>query len=78
MSKIQEILKQWKEDSKADGVLQFKYSYLDGTLWLYTHYCGYYIGRAGTLVDKYRAILQKEIVGFTELKFTETDYYYIA
>lgn len=77
MRKISDILKQWKYESKAEGILQFHYSYSTGILTLCTSYPGWFIGRAGILIDKYRNVLKSEINGFTEINFIETNSWYI-
>lgn len=76
MKQIYEILKEWKKESGAKGVIQFKYSCLTGNLTIYTSYPGWLIGKAGLLVEKYRNILKEKIIGFKSLEIVETDYYY--
>jgi ribosomal protein S3 len=77
MKQIYEILKEWKEESKAGGVIQFKYDYRTGELTIYTSYPGWLIGRAGCCVNKYSDILKEQIPSFKSLKIIETDYYFI-
>lgn len=72
--KIQKILKDWKAESGADRVIQFKYR--DGILTIYSSQPGLLIGRSGVIVNKYRQIFAKELYDFKELKFVETDYYW--
>ena len=73
---IKEILKQWKEESGAKGVIQFKY-FIDGTLTIYSAYSGYLIGKEGHLVNKYKEILKELLHDFNSIKFEETNYHYV-
>jgi hypothetical protein len=77
MRKIREILKQWKLECGAKGVVQFKYSYIDGVLKIFTAYPGYFIGKAGVYTTKYSDILKNTITGFKRVNFEETDHYCI-
>lgn len=77
MRRLSEILKQWKDESGSRGILQFKYLHSNGMLLLCTPYPGWFIGKYGALVDKYRNILKSEISEFTDIQFVETDSWYI-
>jgi hypothetical protein len=77
MRKIREILRQWKLECGAKGVAQFKYSYTDGVLTIFTPYPGYFIGRAGVYTTKYSDILKDAVTGFKQIKFEETSPYCI-
>ena len=72
--RIQKIIKEWKKESGATRMIQFKYR--DGILTIYSSQPGYLIGRAGIIVDKYRKVFEKELFDFKEIKFEETDYYW--
>ena len=71
---IQKILKEWKHESGAKRVIQFKYR--NGILSIYTSEPGYMIGKAGCLVDKYQRIIKKEMSDFERVEITETDNYW--
>jgi len=78
MKYVAEIIKQWKKESGAEGVVQFKYNYTTNTLTIFTFYCGYLIGGAGRLVKKYEEILRNEVLhDLVGIEFKETDYYAI-
>lgn len=77
MSRIYDILKKWKDECGAKGVTQFKYSFLTGTLTIFTPFPGHFIGKAGCYMNKYIEIFKNEISSFNNIKFEETDYYYI-
>ena len=70
--KIIEILKQWKEESKCDSIIQFKYSYLKRNLTIYTYKVGYLIGKGGMYYDKYLDILTKEPFKLNDIDLVET------
>jgi len=60
------------------GVVQFKYNHTTNTLTIFTFYCGYLIGRAGSLIKKYEEILKNEVLpDLAKIEFEETDYYTI-
>ena len=68
---IQKVLKEWKQESGAKRVIQFRYR--DGILSIFTSEPGYMIGKAGCLVNKYEDILKNEFSDFTKVEFTETE-----
>lgn len=72
---IQRIIREWKKESKTTRVIQFQYK--RGILTIYTSQPGWLIGRRGVLVDKYFEIFKKELLDLKELKFEETDYYWV-
>lgn len=75
--KIQEILKEWKRESGATRVIQFKWEYLNESLIIYSSQCGILIGRGGIYYDKYLDILKKELSNLKAIEFKETDYYWV-
>lgn len=75
MKFIQEILKDWKEESGINRVVQ--YQYRSGVLTIYTSQPGWFIGVGGKLVDKYKNILKRDVPDFKELKFEETAWYWV-
>lgn len=78
MKYVADIIKQWKEESGAGGIVQFKYNHETKILTVFTYYCGYLIGKAGSLVNKYEEILRNEALPeLTGIEFKETDYYTI-
>jgi ribosomal protein S3 len=78
MEKIYEILKEWKTESKTNGVIQFNYSYRTGNLTIYTSYPGWFIGKAGCYFDKYTNMLKNQMSSFKSIKIIETNYYYVT
>lgn len=72
---IQDILKNWKEESESNRVVQ--YQYRSGILTIYTSQPGYFIGKGGKLFDKYEKILKREDPNFKELKIEETAWYWV-
>lgn len=69
---IQKILKDWKVESGASRVVQFRYR--EGILTIYTSQPGYLIGKAGCLVYKYEDIFKNKLRDFDKVSFVETDY----
>lgn len=72
---IRKILKAWKDESGATRIIQFQYK--NGILEIFTSQPGWLIGKGGALVYKYEQILKKELHDFKNLKFIETDYYWV-
>ena len=78
MKYVADIIKQWKEESGARGIVQFKYNHTTKILTMFTYYCGHLIGGAGSLVNKYEEILRNEVLPeLVKIEFKETDYYTI-
>lgn len=73
--RINKILKQWKIESGTKKVIQYRYR--EGTLSIYTSQPGYLIGGAGALVNKYEEILAKELNDFKDVKFVETESFWV-
>ena len=58
MYKIKKIMQAWKKEAGVNTPVAYEYS---TDIIIYTNRPGYLIGRAGTLVEKYRHIFEKEI-----------------
>ena len=52
---VEKIILEWKKEAKADKPVQF--SYKNNELFIYTSQPGYLIGKAGSLFNKYKALL---------------------
>lgn len=58
---LTEIMKAWKRDSKVDRIERETIAAhsCGDTLFVITRHPGWFIGKSGVLVDKYRAILRE-------------------
>lgn len=77
MKSVRNLLQQWKKESGATRIIQYKYSSSTGTLYIYTSQPGILIGRYGNLVDKYKKIFKENIMSFEKFEFIETDYFWV-
>ena len=73
---IQQIMRQWKTESGSTRVCQFKLD-KEGILNIYTSQPGFYIGKYGALVFKYREILKSKFPSIKNVNFVETDWYWV-
>lgn len=71
--KINDIIKQWKTEAKHTNIIQFKYSYFSGCLFICTYLPGYLIGEKGVLYQKYLEILKTELPELKKITFIDTD-----
>ena len=74
-NKLETILKNWKDESKAKHIIQYKY--YKGMLLICSSECGLLIGPVGDLVHKYRQILKEQISDFKDITFQDVDATYI-
>lgn len=72
---IEKILKQWKDECLIDDPILYTFSYHSGLLRIFTTRPGVMIGRAGIIVDKYKALMQNKIIGFKSIEFAEAHSY---
>lgn len=75
---ICDILAAWKAESHIstkNRVIQ--YTYRGGVLTLYVSLPGYLIGPGGKLINKYRKLLSNSFSNFKEIKFVETEPYWV-
>ena len=77
MEYIAKIVKQWKDESQCEGVIQFNYTYSTGILIIYSPYPGFLVGKAGCHIDKYNLIFKDVIHGFNKIEFIQTNYYFV-
>lgn len=73
---ITNIIKEWKDEAGVTGIIQvsaFPYK----TLTICVDRPGLMIGLHGSLVNKYKEKLKKCYTGLEEIKFVETDRWYI-
>ena len=76
--RLTEIIKQWKDEASVKGIIQINAcSTVRDTLTICTDRPGFMIGKGGCLIDKYREKIQKEYSNIKEIKFVETDSWYI-
>ena len=76
--RITEIIKQWKDEAGVKGIVQINaYPTVRDTLTICTDRPGFMIGKGGCLIDKYREKIQNEYPSIKEIKFVETDSWYI-
>ena len=76
--RLTELIKQWKDEAGVKGIVQINaLPTVRHTLTICTDRPGLMIGKGGCLVDKYREKIQKEYSNIKEIKFVETDSWYI-
>ena len=73
---VASILKEWKDEAKVEGIIQIN-AFYDKTLKIYTNRPGPMIGLHGCLYEKYKTKLQEIMPTLKEIKFEETDRWYI-
>ena len=75
---LTKIIKEWKDEAGVKGIIQInELSTVRSALTICTDRPGLMIGKGGCLVDKYREKIQKEHPNIKEIKFVETDSWYI-
>ena len=75
---LTKIIKEWKDEAGVKGIIQINALFtVRSALTIYTDRPGLMIGKGGCLVDKYREKIQKEYPNIKEIKFVETDSWYI-
>ena len=75
---LTKIIKEWKDEAGVKGIIQINaLSTVRSALTICTDRPGPMIGKGGCLVDKYREKIQKEYPNIKEIKFVETDSWYI-
>ena len=76
--RLTQIIKEWKDEAGVKGIIQISaLPTVRSTLTICTDRPGLMIGKGGCLVDKYREKIQKEYPNIKEIKFVETDSWYI-
>ena len=76
--RLTEIIKQWKDEAGVKGIVQISsLPTVRHKLTICTDRPGLMIGKGGCLIDKYREKIQKEYSNIKEIKFVETDSWYI-
>lgn len=75
---LTKIIKEWKDEAGVKGIIQINaLSTVRDTLTICTDRPGFMIGKGGCLIDKYREKIQNEYSNIKEIKFVETDSWYI-
>ena len=75
---LRNIIKDWKTEAKADGLIHVNYGApYKKELILYTGQPGMLIGRAGDLYYKYTQIIKETFPYIKEIKLVEVDGWYI-
>lgn len=72
--RLDKIMKAWKKEAGYDRVVQYKYDRLNHKLHIFMAHPGYFIGRQGRLVEKYKKILDDNCYHIYEVSFTQTEY----
>lgn len=67
---IKSIIRQWKYEAGVDSPIMFKYD-SSGEITIYTSQPGFLVGKAGTIINKFKLIFQNELRGFTGIKLQE-------
>ena len=76
--RLTELIKQWKYEADVKGIIQINaYPTIRDTLTICTDRPGLMIGKGGCLIDKYKEKIQNEYPNIKEIKFVETDSWYI-
>ena len=76
--RLTEIIKQWKDEAGVKGIVQIgAFHTVRHKLIICTDRSGFMIGKGGYLVYKYKEKIQKEYPNIKEIKFVETDSWYI-
>lgn len=70
---VERCLEEWASEAKAKYPVQFHISD-DGVLRIYTSRPGYFIGKTGSLVDKYEAKIKSRFKDIKEIHFVEVNY----
>ena len=79
MERVTDIIKKWKQEAglgENEVVLTNPYPNISDIITIYTSKPGCFIGKEGKLYKKYFDII-KEKFGATDIKFEETDSWYI-
>ena len=73
--RIRKILKEWKTEAKATRPTHV--SLRRGILTIYSSEVGYFIGKRGDLVYKYKNILINQFPQIKDVVFEEVDFFWI-
>ena len=71
---IRKILKDWKTESGATRPTHV--SLRNGRLTIYSSEVGFFIGKMGILVEKYKNIIIKKFPNITDVVFEEVDFFW--
>ena len=75
---ISKIIKEWKDEAKVPEVIQVSpYSSTSKTITIFTSKPGWLIGKNGVLHNKYFDKLKEVNKNLSELKYVETDGWYV-
>lgn len=76
--RLTQIIKEWKDEADIKGIIQINACpTVRNILTICTDRPGLMIGKGGCLIDKYKKMIQKEYPNIKEIKFLETDNWYI-